>query len=375
MYAPRHLVFAGQGRLPAELRAVISKRTGAPQPDLPLMAPKLLGLFDNAAEAERVAAGLQRLKIGAAVAGPEQPPADEGWLHAVALELFGGRWHVRGAAGEDVPLSLDLLVAVTILDWRPEGQPVDRAVLLRFSDSGRPVLARASAIDRVSPLSTPALGLQRLGQLLDDCAIAMPTATRVRQRKWSPEEIEAEALGGGDLLPLAIAVIEQIDAQPHTLSRPLSGVAPPLPGRAVMTPTPLAGTAAWALYASSLALGPISLGLFMIAAMAAAPAALVAGVLAAAVGGRRLGWARWLSLARWGAATRVPHWPLTQEDLGRPPNGRDLLLDAALVASTAVGAALASPPTSTVLALLAAPTVGVLGLSALAVVARRRTEA
>jgi hypothetical protein len=370
MYAPRHLVFAGQGRLTEELREVIAKRTGTPQPDLPLRVPRLLGAFDNAAEAERVAAGLQRLKIGSLVAGPEQPAVEAGWMLATGLELFAGRWQVSTSTGETLPLALDQLTAVTIVDWRPEDQPVDRAVLLKTGSASRPVLLRASAIDSVSPLATPGQGLLRLGQLLDDCAIAMPSATRVRRRRLTPEEFELATLND-DALPLAVAVIDALDIQPHVLARPISGTAPP--PAFVPSESPLSAFTAWTLYATALALGPVCLGLLMLAVMVFSPTAMVTALLAGAVGTRRLLWARWLSLACWGLRTPVPHWPLGEDDLGRPPVARELLLDLSLVVATIFGA-LGLGSAAQIQAILIAPMAAVLLLGGLAVAARQSEE-
>lgn len=340
MYAPRHLVFAGPGKLPEELRSVIARRTGSPQSDLPAVAPRLLGIFDNASEAERVAAGLQRLRIGAMVAGPEQPPVEEGWAVARSLELFAGQWRAATEAGVVTAIDPALLTTITIIDWRPAERPVDRAILLRFRDGSRPVLLRASAIDDVSAQATPGRGLQTLGQLLDTCGADMPPDARVRQRKLTPEELDEPTLGI-DLLPLAVAMVEQLDEAPHELSRPLSAsrrattaggeeVAPWVLG--------LAGALAWSLYAASIALGPVCLGLLMVGGVTRSLTPIICGVLAGAVGSRRLGWAQWLGRRRWGDESRVPRWPRHATDGASAPEYRDLLLDASLLALTIYGA-------------------------------------
>lgn len=381
MYAPRHLVFCGPGRLPAELRAVIAKRTGTPQSDLPVMAPRLLGVFDSAAEAERVAAGLQRLKIGSLVAGPEQPSAQEGWTVARTLELFASRWRVTTVEGVTTVIEPEQLQAITVVDWRPEDAAVDRAVLLRPRDGGRPVLVRASTIDDVSPLATPGRGLQLIGQLLDDCAGAMPQDARARQRKLIPAELESELLGV-DLLPLAIAMVEALDTQPWDIPRPISRRAPESPRqppspRAPFEPAPeapsLAGVVAWSMYASAIALGPVCLLLLMTGALLGSFTAIAAGVLAGAVGSRRLGWAQWLAQARWGANTTMPRWPRGKFEHPSPPVYSDLLLDAGLVAALLWGTFTRSPA-SYLHAVLLLPGAVVAGLSGLSVWLRSRIE-
>lgn len=377
MYAPRHLVFCGPGKLPAELREVIAKRTGTPHSDLPVMAPRLLGVFESASEAERVAAGLQRLRIGSLVAGPEQPPVEEGWTVARSLELFAERWRVTTVDGVATALELDKLQAITIVDWRPEDAPVDRAVLLRPRDGGRPVLVRASAIDDVSHLATPGRALQLMGQLLDECAGAIPPDTHVRQRKLSPAELEGEQLGI-DLLPLAVAMVEALDLHPHELPRPLSGrpaaesATPPPPKTPAEVPS-ITGVVAWSLYAGAIALGPVCLFLLGAGAMLGSISAVIAGVLAGAVGSRRLGWAQWLAHARWGADTTMPRWPRGRNEPSTPPSYPDLLLDAGLVAAVLWGT-FSGAAAALLHGVLLLPTAVVAGLSALAVWLRSRID-
>ncbi|MEW6431027.1 MAG: hypothetical protein AB1730_05920 [Myxococcota bacterium] len=379
MYAPRHLVFCGPGRLPAELREVVARRTGTRLSDLPVMAPRLLGIFDTAAEAERVAAGLQRLKIGALVAGPEQPPVLEGWTVARSLELFAGQWRVTTAAGVTVILDLAELQAVTVVDWRPEDRPVDRAVLLRPRDGGRPVLLRATEIDRVSAQALPGRGLQQLGQLLDDCGGALPADARVRQRKLTPAELE-EATLGIDLLPLAVAMVEKLDLQPYELPRPLSrraaGAEAPGPAPRPRGPASVptgTGALAWTLYAAAIALGPVCLLLLGAGALLGSLSAVAAGVLAGAVGSRRLGWAQWLAHERWGDDTTLPRWPRSKSEQPQPPRYPDLLLDAGLVTATLWGA-FAGPPLSLLMWVLLLPITAVAGMSALSVWIRSRLD-
>ncbi|MEW5737493.1 MAG: hypothetical protein AB1938_01130 [Myxococcota bacterium] len=367
MYAPRHLVFAGPGKLPEELRRVVAKRTGTPQSDLPNPAPRLLGIFENASEAERVAAGLQRMKIGAMVAGPEQPPVEKAWALASSLDLFADRWRAMTPEGVVTPLDPAQLAAITIVDWRPADRAADRAVLLRFRDGSRPVLLRASAIDTVSPQALPGKALHTIGQFLDACATTMPPDTRVRQRRLSPEDLE-EATLGIDLLPLAVAMVELLDETPYPLSQPLAGGAAlrralPPPHEVPAWAPPLAGLVAWSLYAASLALGPVCLLLLMVGGMTASFIAVVCGVLAGAVGSRRLSWAQWLGHQRWGELSRIPRWPRHKVDGKSAPDYRDLVLDASLLAFTIFGAVQGS----IVEAVLIAPMAAIFVLSTAAV--------
>jgi hypothetical protein len=379
MYAPRHLVFAGPGHVPAELRAVVAKATGTPQVDLLVKAPRLLGIFESATEAERVAAGLQRLKIGALVAGPEQPSVDEGWTCARSLELFGDRWQVTRPDGGITSLDLTQLQAITVVDWRPVDRAVDRAVLLRPRDGSRPVLVRASTLEVVSPQSAPARGLRLIGQLLDDCGAATAIDTRVRQRKLTPADLAEESLGI-DLLPLAVAVVEQLDLQPHELPRPLARATAKPAAERLAPQDPLlpaaprgTGALAWALYAGALALGPVCLLLLMTGALLGSLSTVAAGVLAGAVGSRRLGWAQWLAHERWGEDSRLPRWPQGRQ----PPHYGDLLLDASLVATTVWGIRTGwslSMLLPLLLIVLLLPVAGVAGLSALSVWIRSRLD-
>jgi hypothetical protein len=363
VFAPRHLVFCGPGELPAELRAglprVAAHRDPGPEP-----SPRLLGVFDRAADAERAAAALQAHRIDALVAGPEQPPAQEGWASARTLEPFAGRWRVATAEGVTAELQLQRLQAVTVIDWRPADGVADRAVLLRPSGGERPTFIRASAIDEVSPLATPGRGLERIAALLDDAARAAPRELRVRQRTLSPTALGVE-LPGTDLLPLAVAVVDALDVEPRALPRPLGGRAEPGPGTRTEAPA-LAGAVAWALYAGAIALGPVCLLLLGAGAMLGSLASVIAGVLAGAIGSRRLGWAQWLAEARWANTSRLPRWPRGRDEPASAPRVGDLVLDASLVAAVLWGTVNPSPA-ALLHAVLVLPAVAVAGLSSLAV--------
>lgn len=218
MYASRHAVFVGPGRLPQELREVLARRAGALQPDLAIQVPRLLATFDSAVEAERIAAQLQRLRIGAAVAGPEQPPPEAAWSVATSLERPGPEWQVPTTTGETRRLPLAQVERVTVVDWRTAEGPPDRAVLLTVRDE-RPVLLRASQVDRVSAHSVPAEGLRALTALLEAVALEARPAPTVRSRRLTEADFRAAGALTGDLLPLVVAVIDALDDRPGELPR------------------------------------------------------------------------------------------------------------------------------------------------------------
>src|SRR5690349_23963130 len=130
MFAPRHTLFIGPGKLPDELRHVLAKRANAPQPDIAIQVPRLLAIFESATDAERIASQVQRLKIGVAVAGPEQPPSELGWAVATSFEFFDKSWRVGTANGETQVFSPHDITAITLLDWRPDEGAADRAALI-----------------------------------------------------------------------------------------------------------------------------------------------------------------------------------------------------------------------------------------------------
>jgi hypothetical protein len=210
MYASQHCVFVGPGRVPEELRTVLLVRQGAPQPDLAIHVPRLLSFFDTAVDAERIAGQLQRLRLKTLMAGPEQPPAEDAWLLATSLEGEGDRWVVGLGAGGDRALDLETLSSLAVVEWRPPGT-ADRAVLVRAPGLERPLFLHAR---RLATPAAPFEGLRRLNALLDACEDHPGTRGLLRRRRLTPEELGAPTLSG-DLLPLALAVVDAVDSPRH----------------------------------------------------------------------------------------------------------------------------------------------------------------
>jgi hypothetical protein len=210
MYASEHCVFVGPGRLPDELRRVLLVRQGAPQPDLAVNTPRLLSFFDTAVEAERMAGQLQRLRLRALMAGPEQPPAEDAWLAAVALEGRSGAWEVTTSAGGTLGFELEALSTISVVEWRPEGG-ADRAVLVRAPDLEQPLFLHAL---RLGSRGGAFEGLKRLHELLDACEDQPAVRALVRRRRLTPRDVGAPTLTG-DLLPLALAVVDAVDGPRH----------------------------------------------------------------------------------------------------------------------------------------------------------------
>lgn len=320
MFASKHAVYIGPGRLPKELRDVLLRRAHSPQPDMVVNAPRLLALFDTAAEAERVASQVQRLKIGAMVAGPEQPPAEATWVNATGLEFFGDAWRVS-TAGDTKTLHARDVASLAVVDWRPADGGVDRGVLVRLRE-GQPVFLRASALSAVSQHSTPVEGLKRIHEFVDACALEGPPDLRVRQRRLDPEALRGGELEG-DLLPLAVAMIDAVDSQQAPLSRPLATTQAAVTKRAPVY-TATAEALAWFWYAVPLSIAAASLGILTFSFFTLDVRGMVLGALAGFYSGLRLLWSRWLSKANWGDASPVPSWPLNASETGRPPMLREL---------------------------------------------------
>lgn len=335
MYAARHAVFVGPGKLPGELRDVLHRRAGAPQPDIAIQVPRLLALFDSAAEAERVASQLQRLKLGAMVAGPEQPPIETTWAVARSLEFFDGRWRVATEQAETLTLDPAGITAVTQVDWRPVDGPADRALLLTVTD-GRPVLLRASRLDEVSRQSVPLEGMRRLTEFLEAAALQLAPELRVRTRRLSEADFQPELLTG-DLLPLLVGMVDAVDTHPGELPRPLGGGRTSRETVAAVDGSDLGRTAAWLLYLSSLAGLVASLALLGLGSLAVNLTAAVLGVALGAWGTRRFMWARWAAKANW-AEPPVPSWPIHPSEPGIHPRWLELALDAVTLAALAFGA-------------------------------------
>ena len=323
MYAPRHTLFIGPGKLPDELRHLLARRVGAPQPDIAIQVPRLLAIFENASDAERIASQVQRLKIGVAVAGPEQPPAEVGWATATSFEFFDRTWRVATSTSDTQVFAPVDITAITLLDWRPDEGAADRAVLITLKEM-KPVMLRASVLDTVSRNSVPMEGIRRLNEFLDAAALVLTPELK------------------GDLLPLVLAVVDAVDTTPGQLPQPLQGKAP----QSTQKPahhSPIAALAAWVLYLVSLPSLIVSLAFFTIAVFALSDLWNLAvdvtiGVALGAWGTRRFMWSRWLAQANWGERSPIPSWPIAASEPGIQPRPLELSLDAIALASISVGA-------------------------------------
>lgn len=336
MFASRHTVFIGPGKLPDELRHVLARRAGAPQPDIAIQVPRVLAIFESAADAERVASQVQRLRLGVAVGGPEQPPAELSWSVATRLDLFDLSCRLATTTGEQLTFKLEDITAITLLDWRPEEGAADRAVLLTLRD-GRPVMLRASTLDSVSRHSVPIEGIRRLNELLDAAAQVLTPETKIRSRRLAEADFRGEGKElTGDLLPLVLAVVDGVDTLPGQLPQPLQGrpFAPPSTRPAHQTGT--AALAAWVLYGLSLPALVLSLAFFTMAAVTFGLLLGAAGLAVGAWATRRFMWSRWLARANWGHPPPVPSWPIAASEPGIAPRPLELALDAAALGAVSL---------------------------------------
>jgi hypothetical protein len=212
MFASRHAVFVGAGRLPKELRDVLLARQGAPQADVALNSVRLLSFFDSAVDAERVSGQVQRLKILALVVGPEQPPADADWIPVAQLTVADDAFSMPGL-GRTVPFA-DVSRAA-VVDWRVATGSLERAVLVVVGDQHLFFRASTMEIDRAVS-STAALRV--LTSLTEGLSRA---GVELRSRKLTPEEVGAPTLTG-DLLPLPRAgmdlPVELVPVRPSRLA-------------------------------------------------------------------------------------------------------------------------------------------------------------
>ena len=341
MFAPRHTLFIGPGKLPDELRHLLAKRTAAPQPDIAVELPRLLATFESAADAERIASQIQRLKIGVAVAGPEQPPAEVGWAIATSFEFFDKTWRVATQTGDSQIFAPADVTAITLLDWRPDEGAADRAVLLTVRDA-RPVMLRASILDTVSRHSVPMEGIRRLNEFLDAAALVLTPEVRVRSRRLAEADFRGAGLElQGDLLPLVLWVVDSVDTLPGQLPLPLQGKPPP----SVLKPafqTGLTALSAWILYLVSLGSLGLSIAFFTITALTWDLVSIVMnctiGLALGAWGTRRFMWARWLARANWGDRSPIPTWPIAASEPGIQPRPLELIIDTIALVAICVGA-------------------------------------
>ncbi len=340
MFAHRHTIFVGPGKLPDELRQVLIKRAGAPQPDIAIQVPRLLAIFENASDAERIASQVQRLKIGVAVAGPEQPPAEVGWGIATSFEFFDKTWRAGTSIGDLQVFSPADVTAITLLDWRPDEGAPDRAALLTLRDA-RPVMLRASVLDTVSRQSVPMEGIRRINEFLDAAALVLTPEVRIRSRRLTEADFRGAGLElTGDLLPLVLSVVDAVDTHPGQLPQPLQGK-PQIPVSKPAHQTGLAALSAWILYLVSLSAIVLSLAFFTIAVLTISTAFLVStciGLALGAWGTRRFMWSRWLGRANWGESTPIPSWPIAASEPGIQPRPLELILDAIALVAVCMGA-------------------------------------
>lgn len=333
MFASKHAVFVGPGQLPEELREVLRRREGEPPPELTSRAPRLLATFSSAADAERAANEVQRLRIGTLVAGPEQTPVEDSWLVARALDDLAGEWKIETPAGETRALRGRDVVGLSIVDWRPEKHPADRAVLVKLRETDRPVLLRARALDTVAQTEAPLDAFRRLNHFIDACVLDMPKDARVRSRRVTDAELGAGELEG-DLLPLAVAMVDSLDQQ-QAMVGPVSGGATPSKELRRVEYTPLGATLAWSFWAGSLGLFCAAGALMAIGAWDFSMHGVLAvglGVLLAALASQRIMWSRYLAHGAWGKGPKVPHFPLSSAEPGKPPHWPGLSLDASSLA-------------------------------------------
>lgn len=341
MFAPRHTLFIGPGKLPDELRLVLAKRAGAPQPDIAIQVPRLLATFDNASDAERIASQIQRLKIGVAVAGPEQPPAEGSWATATSFEFFDNKWRVGTSGGDAQVFAPQDITQMTLLDWRPDEGAADRALLITVRDA-RPVMLRASVLDSVSRQSVPMEGLRRLNEFMDAASLVLTPEVRVRSRRLSEAEFRGTASElTFDLLPLVLAVVDAVDTHQGQLPRPLQGKAPAATSKPAHQ-TGIAALSAWILYLVSLPSLVLSLAYFTIAIFTLSFWAIAVngtiGLALGAWGTRRFMWSRWLARANWGDHSPIPTWPIAASEHGIQPRPLELIIDAIALVSISVGA-------------------------------------
>ena len=211
MYASKHVVFVGPGELPARLEGL--SPGGASTPPVEPGAPRLLSFFESAADAERMAIRLLRHKLGVVVAGPEQPPADASWDQAKVVEHHGGFWHVTLAHRARQRLDLAAITELISIDWRAFPEHADKALLFRSSEHERPVFLRACVL--VTGLGAR-LPRGPLDAFLEACGQHLRQEARIRHRRLTASAFGAPTLLG-DLLPLAMGVIDSIDTHPGEL--------------------------------------------------------------------------------------------------------------------------------------------------------------
>jgi hypothetical protein len=323
MFATRHVVFVAPGRV----EATLAHRFGIATEDTEgaTLAPRLLAQTESAADAERLAGALQSLRHATLVAGPEQPPAEGAWQTVVSLNTSGDTWRLTSTTGLDLEVCWSTLTALTLLETAPGPAPADRALLLRFAGIETPVYLRASL------LGTGAFRL--LADFIDSCAQQLSPRVTLRRRRIDELRLGAAGLDG-DLFPLALAVVDELDTATGALSIPLtprrvSGASLAAAGSGRTAARVVAGL--W--WSGALASIPVVLwllgsGAWLGGAGGVATAAL--GLVLAAWSSQRLYWSRWLERRAWGPQSGLPVWPLGAEEGGHRPRSVGMLLEALL---------------------------------------------
>lgn len=176
----------------------------------------MLAAFDSGADAERAATELQRSGLSTLIAGPEQPPATDGWFITHALEHNSGAWWLHEEDGPPRKLAPAQLRAITVVDWQEDGALTDRAVLLRTGDGASPMFLRATVL---AGGSTPEPRLKSQLQALDKLLLGLADSThgaRARHRTLGPEDFAGAGLAM-DFLPLGLTFVEGLDPTPWSL--------------------------------------------------------------------------------------------------------------------------------------------------------------
>lgn len=218
MYASRHVIFVGPGRLPAALEQLLVGRQGVHHHERGTHAPRLLSIAESAAEAEHLANELLRHQITVLLAGPEQPPAEDSWDQALRIDPSDGTWSVTLAHGAHWRFTLAAIDELTSIDWREDSELAEHGVLLRSKSLDRPVFLRAAEHE---PASESRITLARLETFLHACGRELRREARIRHQRLHASAFGAPTLTG-DLLPLAVGVVDAIDTRPGELpGRPL----------------------------------------------------------------------------------------------------------------------------------------------------------
>ena len=204
MYASRHALFVGPGSIPPGLEA--SLRPIEMVRPAPGLGPRLVGVFDSATTLEHAAELFAVHHVASLAAGPEQPPVEDIWYQPVVLEPRKGRWWVHLPSKEPWRLNWSAVTGLTSVDWRLLGSSelAARALLVQTTTLDRSLFIRSGADD------PDAFGL--LAEFLEACGQRIRPDARIRSRRVSPEVLGAPILQG-DLLPLAVAVVDALDTR------------------------------------------------------------------------------------------------------------------------------------------------------------------